>query len=618
MNKNKIRKSLEAIYLANVILYFKTIEDIKTFISINKKCQNATQIIRLYTKRKQTNEDTKEIIPKNLFTLFPKVETIECNYNDIFDNMRIMKRIRNIRLFDLQFQKMEKIPIDIREKVVIMSCNVMFSTNIKTEMFRNIHTLTLFYHQGNLEKLLGKNDFQLDKLIIYLRDCSVESLQLLKEYTKIRTKIFIVDEASGELEKEEIESLNELGIVYEMNSVGGIFRLKEGMDVETLYNKVLFSKCYTHGNIDLRKCEMVEEIEGDINGSSLQIEGLKNIRKIVNVDSIDDFPQSLTFLDYHQRQLESLQTIYKNQQLKHDEQYNCFQYLKELSFALNEDIEINLLTNLKNCEELNIDIMNESQEQLILPTSLHTLNLIGYASQQLQNNLINELCNLQQLEKLSFIFFNEDIHYDSTQIQQTLNQLTKLKEIVVSNDFMNEITLPSTITSLSIHTYDHIDISHCTSLKSIEINNLTTPLHILRVTIPSSITEIQNDLHFIELFEKEIEEPSPSEIMNNDVDISNEIDSIDEKDNIEEEIPKEDQIINEIHNDNEISIEIEQIETINENSNDKNEMIHECLENVESSESLESLENIERIKIKSDETQNIQPIQENEKNDISD
>ena len=46
MKKNK--SQLETIFLANVVLYLRDIESIIKFKQINKKCQEATLMIRLY------------------------------------------------------------------------------------------------------------------------------------------------------------------------------------------------------------------------------------------------------------------------------------------------------------------------------------------------------------------------------------------------------------------------------------------------------------------------------------------------------------------------------------------------------------------------------------------
>ena len=88
-------KQLEKIYLLNVLLYIDSIESVKTFISINKKCQEVSTMLRLYTKRRPTDSSPSsiKIIPNNLLTLFPKIQTIECSDNDIIEQKEIINKI---------------------------------------------------------------------------------------------------------------------------------------------------------------------------------------------------------------------------------------------------------------------------------------------------------------------------------------------------------------------------------------------------------------------------------------------------------------------------------------------------------------------------------------------
>ena len=90
-------KQLEKEYLLNILFYIDSLESIKTFISVNKKCQEVTEMLKFYTKRRKFNNNFEEkeqmIIPQNLFTLFPKIETIECNENDLIKHKEIMKKV---------------------------------------------------------------------------------------------------------------------------------------------------------------------------------------------------------------------------------------------------------------------------------------------------------------------------------------------------------------------------------------------------------------------------------------------------------------------------------------------------------------------------------------------
>ena len=81
MSRKQIQ--LERVFLLNVLIYIPTIESIKKFIQINKKCQEVSTMVRTFTPKhrrdfhyQQKLQKTK-IIPKNLFTIYPTIETIE-------------------------------------------------------------------------------------------------------------------------------------------------------------------------------------------------------------------------------------------------------------------------------------------------------------------------------------------------------------------------------------------------------------------------------------------------------------------------------------------------------------------------------------------------------------
>ena len=51
---------LEKVYLLNVLLYIDSLESVKKFICINKKCQEVSTMLRLYTKRRPKDSDPKK------------------------------------------------------------------------------------------------------------------------------------------------------------------------------------------------------------------------------------------------------------------------------------------------------------------------------------------------------------------------------------------------------------------------------------------------------------------------------------------------------------------------------------------------------------------------------
>ena len=114
---------LERVFLLNVLLYVDDLISVKNFLIINKKCQEVGMMLRLYSKRfkchkeklvlksqLKKNEITEyvfninKIIPKNLFTLFPTIETIECDYNDLFKK-ELSDLFDQVKVIDLKINK---------------------------------------------------------------------------------------------------------------------------------------------------------------------------------------------------------------------------------------------------------------------------------------------------------------------------------------------------------------------------------------------------------------------------------------------------------------------------------------------------------------------------------
>ena len=86
-NNSVLKHQLERVYLLNVLLYVDSLESVKKFIQINKKCLEVSTMVRMYTKRRVKDYDFKEevTIPENLFTIFPKIETVRCDERDPLD-----------------------------------------------------------------------------------------------------------------------------------------------------------------------------------------------------------------------------------------------------------------------------------------------------------------------------------------------------------------------------------------------------------------------------------------------------------------------------------------------------------------------------------------------------
>ena len=92
---------LEKIYLANVLLYLESIEDIITFKMINKKCLDVSFMIRYFEQKRRYHKDNKNtcIIPTYLLDCLPSIETIQLKSKH--QNPEIIKLLRQIKQIKL-------------------------------------------------------------------------------------------------------------------------------------------------------------------------------------------------------------------------------------------------------------------------------------------------------------------------------------------------------------------------------------------------------------------------------------------------------------------------------------------------------------------------------------
>ena len=119
---------LERIYFLNVLIYLPSVESIKKFILINKKCKEVSEMVRIYSVKHRTDQHYIQeffttIIPQNLLTIYPTVETIECTYKELLnpDLEDIFTQVKLIKLklgYDNLIESIEEVPIEIREKVI--------------------------------------------------------------------------------------------------------------------------------------------------------------------------------------------------------------------------------------------------------------------------------------------------------------------------------------------------------------------------------------------------------------------------------------------------------------------------------------------------------------------
>ena len=230
-----MKTQLEKVYLLNVLLYIDSLESVKKFITINKKCQEVSTSLRLYTKRRRSDYDFEHerIIPYNLFTIFPKTEIIHCDEKDLIQHSDLLKEkgIKQIHLHvhkekeenwriskkQTEIKVDKKIPETIRKKIVKMKYERTSYKNTTpfNDLFPNCKNLITNFRAGSgmitkskqltLDKLtivVNKDDFGLTKFC----DQNIKEKEIVFKYSKV-----ICEKDTNIINKGSIQYFKQLG-----------------------------------------------------------------------------------------------------------------------------------------------------------------------------------------------------------------------------------------------------------------------------------------------------------------------------------------------------------------------------------------------------------------------
>ena len=87
-------------HLKSILLHIDSIETVKKFKRINEKCKGVSDMVTTFTKRRlsELSEKHEQVIPDDLFFIFPNIERIKCTENDLFTHQSILEKISFIDL----------------------------------------------------------------------------------------------------------------------------------------------------------------------------------------------------------------------------------------------------------------------------------------------------------------------------------------------------------------------------------------------------------------------------------------------------------------------------------------------------------------------------------------
>ena len=93
----------EQTYLKTILSHIDSLESVKKFIQINKKCQEVSTAITTYRKCRRADYDFEHerMIPSNLLTIFTNTKTIYCNEKDLLQHKEIMNQMDYVQVIHL-------------------------------------------------------------------------------------------------------------------------------------------------------------------------------------------------------------------------------------------------------------------------------------------------------------------------------------------------------------------------------------------------------------------------------------------------------------------------------------------------------------------------------------
>ena len=288
-------KQLERVYLLNVLIYIHEIHSFRKFLEINKKCREVGLMLRIF-KAKRCYDNTKNLIhvredayiPHDIFDLFPTIETIECNYEELFDITKslIFDRVDKLRvtfngsaknILQTNYMNINQNILNKIESIKIHKKKQYFQFYFNSKSFPNLKKLVII-NQVNINSILENNfDLQLDELVIeYSNDIYnqnyktiVEELKNMKQYKQIRRKTLLIWKLEARVKK-ELEKIFDVVCCPNIKTIDcSEFHYNDEKsvilaDILTYLSKSFFSQPtnfvpHVH-QIDLRKCKELERI----------------------------------------------------------------------------------------------------------------------------------------------------------------------------------------------------------------------------------------------------------------------------------------------------------------------------------------------------------------------
>ena len=177
---------MERVYLLNVLIYINIneINTTRTFLEINHKCREVGQMLRIYTKKRtlifKPNGQfihPDPFIPRDIYDLFPSIETIECDFDTIYptNEINVIDKCNNFRVyFNRSFMYL---PIQSQFIKVFKKTNTISVYN-----YHFVYNERMKETYPSLKKMILID--QTDIITLFNNDTNVELDELVIRYTK--------------------------------------------------------------------------------------------------------------------------------------------------------------------------------------------------------------------------------------------------------------------------------------------------------------------------------------------------------------------------------------------------------------------------------------------------
>ncbi|KAL7720532.1 Leucine-rich repeat containing protein [Entamoeba marina] len=354
--------SLEEVYLANVVLYFTTIETAINFIYVNSKCRDALEILRMNPNFELIQQKDPfcilrnyEIFKKEL-QLFPNLETIQ--YSS--ESLRFHEYMKHL------------------------NCKIKLPTWYDKTYIN--HTTFFQYYKHNLVELsMNSNDLYIDQfpslqrltIIItptrfncrfHLTDCINTSIHKIKYL-----KIYIISSNFYSLQTmdfiTEMKTLNIENSIVHFSSKKDYQRI---IDIPNVFNYITLCSSYYFDGIDprvviLSNLSHTFEIESQLNKNIIEtyFNQYLPINVVIKSRNIYDLDlRSLTYIKHIDNQIGLKQITFPSSLtslIDQNQPSNC-PYLKELilNHCNQQQITSSTITKL-TCKHCSFEHLNCSQ-----------------------------------------------------------------------------------------------------------------------------------------------------------------------------------------------------------------------------------------------------------------